>query len=807
MVPPRTVNENRNNNISTSRYPPLLRPTSLPLVQQTSLPGRYRRRSNSNIGTVVGLLCLVVISFSVHLITVLRFHWNTLDLHDGINNNYFPNKATEVPPNATAHSTRDRGTDIRQLSLAEASTPSTDAGSGHFSTQPALDASVFLPTRGAATFPLALSGINEFQKQLASALICDPESGNVQRRPANEPLISCLSGTLAPFQHAPPLFLNLSFYEQGVFGKNQNWSIATDFDDQAIFWKNHNSSIAIDWSWETCASLAEWKSGGPTLVESVHGHWDFDLASASRTPLQQFHDVALAPLHQIRQAFDTLQASFSQCRPIAEILHPGFTPTTFHGSLLAEELLLMRLTALHSPTNQTWRHQSAEIQQFHRRLDESDVPRSQESGSTDAGETIGTLDVQHARRRRRRQNSTGVTGSQGQVVTIQNTADVHYDLHQTNKGPSLHITVPSNQANPRTIGYVPNDPRQTYALLPGHVLAARPIQNNHVIDHPQVARVDKNGVHQAMASLVRRRQARAPNGSEADRKGETSHMGETIGNLHEQKGAVATPRHFQVSAGIGALREKIGQLLAPVAQGKVIIGRHKETHLLSTGQALPVRQNQSRRPTLQFITKPASVANVASPSHIEPQSQKRSPNQIHLWVKRYPHYKSTQRYATHPDHVQWLRSALTISGSDKIRRSKVVWIENPDLPTSTVRSMMPGLEFFNSDESAASGKFSTVRKLSEAMSDACAIVGSSGSSLYPHFFANRRTVIVQLVRVDELGLQHESRSDHDSPWFNANLIGQPYWRVHFQADTGDRVNAIESALDRLTQILQLVGCT
>jgi hypothetical protein len=187
----------------------------------------------------------------------------------------------------------------------------------------------------------------------------------------------------------------------------------------------------------------------------------------------------------------------------------------------------------------------------------------------------------------------------------------------------------------------------------------------------------------------------------------------------------------------------------------------------------------------------------------------------------------------HPSHALALRQRLFPAGSGpdmEVLRTKVVWvsrsfgrdvtdrpffqrrqISNEDEVVKSLREGIPGLEVF----APRVDNVDTVDELIGRLGDACLIMGIHGGHMYNQFFASSRTAVLEFLPVVDnvRGLYHGQRDSSSKPgiahraiWFNANFIGQPYWRLYFASPSANDVNLTGSFVNQVAQVVRTAGC-
>jgi capsular polysaccharide biosynthesis protein len=141
----------------------------------------------------------------------------------------------------------------------------------------------------------------------------------------------------------------------------------------------------------------------------------------------------------------------------------------------------------------------------------------------------------------------------------------------------------------------------------------------------------------------------------------------------------------------------------------------------------------------------------------------------------------------HPKHIQWLREQLLVVHDDVcdtlVFVSRKFASHGRRLPheEDIIRELNHSFNVVVHDKSQS------LRKELELFGRACAIVGAHGGGLYNQMFARKHVVIVELMPVSHKGLLAGQINVHSQPkiahraiWHNANLIGQKYWRIHYE---------------------------
>jgi Glycosyltransferase 61 len=185
----------------------------------------------------------------------------------------------------------------------------------------------------------------------------------------------------------------------------------------------------------------------------------------------------------------------------------------------------------------------------------------------------------------------------------------------------------------------------------------------------------------------------------------------------------------------------------------------------------------------------------------------------------------------HPSHVLELRSRL-FPAAPGIGRQKVVWIsrnQGPGTPSpparqrrqvsnepevvSLLRRRLPGLEVLN----PLIDNVDTLEGLRHRLGDACMIVGVHGGQMYNQFFAGTGTAVLELLPLSDdpgmRGMFHGQGSPDATPgishraiWFNADLIGQPYWRLYFTSIDARTFNITRDLVDQILEVVDAAGC-
>ena len=177
-------------------------------------------------------------------------------------------------------------------------------------------------------------------------------------------------------------------------------------------------------------------------------------------------------------------------------------------------------------------------------------------------------------------------------------------------------------------------------------------------------------------------------------------------------------------------------------------------------------------------------------------------------------YPRNSQIRAHPDMIRDLRQAISINNNPVSGQLKVVWIHRSNSSThnggrfvtneNELRNAIEaaGFEFvlFSGTNALASGR--------ATFNNSYAIVGVHGGGMYNQYFASKYTKIIELMPVKPSGLLHSQRSSQDIPrlahrciWHNANLIGQPYIRVHVKTPT---IQRFEAPVDKIVQALSEV---
>jgi hypothetical protein len=217
----------------------------------------------------------------------------------------------------------------------------------------------------------------------------------------------------------------------------------------------------------------------------------------------------------------------------------------------------------------------------------------------------------------------------------------------------------------------------------------------------------------------------------------------------------------------------------------------------------------------------APATKVSGGSH---ESQEAAASGVAVDLSRFP--QDFDQVRVHPVHVRWLRDLLLPEGARRaVDKRKVVWISrqgsnsggtgrqcaNEADVLDYLRNRTANLVVFRPGEQRDVA--SSVRPLVELLGDACAIVGLHGGQLYNQYFAHERTAVVELVALDGRGLFHSQESGdrvpphaHRAIWHNANVLGQPYWRLHFVSDRGTDFVVREGTMESIVRILSLAGC-
>jgi hypothetical protein len=173
----------------------------------------------------------------------------------------------------------------------------------------------------------------------------------------------------------------------------------------------------------------------------------------------------------------------------------------------------------------------------------------------------------------------------------------------------------------------------------------------------------------------------------------------------------------------------------------------------------------------------------------------------------------------HPIHVQWLQRGFP---PRKAPTKKVIYLsrqganshgrqlENEELFVDYLQSQTKNVVEYNPMKQG----LNTLEQLTNLLGDACAIVGLHGGGLYNQFFANEKTAIIEVLPVDSRGLIHKQGSPDSRPplahrafWHNANLLGQPYWRIHYQVENSDQFAMDSKVMETVGRALSLSGCS
>jgi hypothetical protein len=132
---------------------------------------------------------------------------------------------------------------------------------------------------------------------------------------------------------------------------------------------------------------------------------------------------------------------------------------------------------------------------------------------------------------------------------------------------------------------------------------------------------------------------------------------------------------------------------------------------------------------------------------------------------------------------------------------------------SLLRRRLPGLDVLN----PLLDEVDTLESLRRRLGNACMIVGVHGGQLYNQFFAGTGTAVLELLPLSDdpgrQGMYHGQRSPdarpgiaHRAIWFNANLIGQPYWRLYFASPDAKTFNITRELVDQILQVVDGAGC-
>jgi len=171
-------------------------------------------------------------------------------------------------------------------------------------------------------------------------------------------------------------------------------------------------------------------------------------------------------------------------------------------------------------------------------------------------------------------------------------------------------------------------------------------------------------------------------------------------------------------------------------------------------------------------------------------------------------YPKNSQIRAHPDMIHDLRSVLAV---DNNAGKKVVWIHRSKHSTHNGgRFVTNEIELKNAVQSAGFKfvSFSGTDSLTEALQtfhNVYAIVGAHGGGLYNQYFASNSTKIIELMPVKQSGLLHSQntvsqipRLAHRCIWHNANLIGQPYIRIHVETQS---IQQFKVPVDKIMQAI------
>ena len=85
--------------------------------------------------------------------------------------------------------------------------------------------------------------------------------------------------------------------------------------------------------------------------------------------------------------------------------------------------------------------------------------------------------------------------------------------------------------------------------------------------------------------------------------------------------------------------------------------------------------------------------------------------------------------------------------------------------------------------------------------------------MYNQYFTGPKTTVLELMAVAKGGLFHgQPDTDrrpalaHRAIWHNANVIRQPYWRLHFESPEGTNFDLDDATIDRIAQVAKAAGC-
>lgn len=171
-------------------------------------------------------------------------------------------------------------------------------------------------------------------------------------------------------------------------------------------------------------------------------------------------------------------------------------------------------------------------------------------------------------------------------------------------------------------------------------------------------------------------------------------------------------------------------------------------------------------------------------------------------------FPSNSQIRAHPDMIRDLRALYM---PDVQVNRKVVWIHrskstshNGGRFATNENDLILALQQLGFDVESFEGTDNLEEAIS-TFSDAFAVVGVHGGGLYNQYFASTQTKIIELMPVAASGLLHSQRNAQSVPklahrciWQNANLIGQPYVRIHV---TTPSIQQLEIPVDRVLQAL------
>jgi hypothetical protein len=190
-------------------------------------------------------------------------------------------------------------------------------------------------------------------------------------------------------------------------------------------------------------------------------------------------------------------------------------------------------------------------------------------------------------------------------------------------------------------------------------------------------------------------------------------------------------------------------------------------------------------------------------------------------INRFPN--DVNQVRIHPLQVHCLRERLP--AQQPLNKQKVVWISRQGMngggtgrqcqnEGELLDYLRQGAENLVVFRPRMQNEISfNIQALTNLLGDACAIVGFHGGQLYNQYFANDETAGMELTVLDDRGLFHQHETGQNVPphahralWHNANVLSQPYWRLHFVSDKGTDFLIRRETMDAVVRILTLATC-